>query len=77
MAINTINGVNYGTSVLNQSVTNIKNQLTVLQAQLTTGTKSTTYAGMGVNEGFAIAIEHYVLGGGKRKDAGNEGGPGA
>jgi flagellar hook-associated protein 3 FlgL len=55
MAINTINGVNYGTSVLNQSVTNIKNQLTVLQAQLTTGTKSTTYAGMGVNEGFAIA----------------------
>jgi Cof subfamily protein (haloacid dehalogenase superfamily) len=29
------------------------------------------------NEGFAIAIEHYVLGGGKGKDAGNEGGPGA
>src|ERR1022692_2639975 len=51
-----INGITYGTSsVLNQSVTNLKNQLTTLQSQLTSGTKSTTYAGMGVNEGFAIA----------------------
>jgi flagellar hook-associated protein 3 FlgL len=51
-----INGVTYGTSsVLNQSVTNLKNQMTTLQSQLTTGEKSTTYAGMGVNEGFAIA----------------------
>ncbi len=55
MAINPVNGVNYGTSILNQSVTNIKSQLTTLQAQLTTGLKSTSYAGMGVNEGFAIA----------------------
>ena len=51
-----INGITYGTSsVLNQSVTNLKNQMTTLQSQLTTGEKSTTYAGMGVNEGFAIA----------------------
>ena len=51
-----INGITYGTSsVLNQSVTNLKNQMTALQSQLTTGEKSTTYAGMGVNEGFAIA----------------------
>ena len=51
-----INGVTYGTSsVLNQSVLNLKNQLTTLQAQLTTGQKSTTYAGMGTAEGFAIA----------------------
>ena len=55
MAINPANGVNYGTSILGQSVTNLRNQLTVLQAQLTTGKISTTYAGMGVNEGFAIA----------------------
>src|SRR6202165_5068635 len=50
-----INSVGYGTSILNQSMLDLKNQLTPLQSQLTTGTKSTTYSGMGVNEGFAIA----------------------
>jgi flagellin-like hook-associated protein FlgL len=50
-----INSINYGASVLSQSVVNLKNQLTTLQSQLTTGEKSTTYAGMGVNEGFAVA----------------------
>src|ERR1700676_2447060 len=56
-----INGITYGTSsVLNQSVTNLKNQLTTLQSQLTTGEKSTTYAGMGVNEGFAIAARSQL-----------------
>ncbi|THD65220.1 MAG: flagellar protein [Bradyrhizobium sp.] len=50
-----INSINYGASILSQSVVNLKNQLTTLQSQLTTGEKSTTYAGMGVNEGFAIA----------------------
>src|SRR3979411_361228 len=44
-----------GSLILNQSVQALKNQMTVLQSQLTTGTKSTSYAGMGVNEGFAIA----------------------
>ena len=50
-----INSVNYGTSVLSQSVLELKNQMTTLQSQLATGEKSTTYAGMGTNEGFAIA----------------------
>jgi flagellin-like hook-associated protein FlgL len=50
-----VNSLNYGASVLSQSVLNLKNQLTTLQSQLTTGEKSTTYAGMGVNEGFAVA----------------------
>src|SRR5580698_7278993 len=50
-----IGSINYGASVLSQSVANLKNQMTTLQSQLTTGEKSTTYAGMGVNEGFAIA----------------------
>jgi flagellar hook-associated protein 3 FlgL len=50
-----INSINYGASVLSQSVLNLKDQLTALQSQLTTGTKSTTYSGMGVNEGFAVA----------------------
>ena len=56
-----INFNTYGTSsVLNQSVQNLKQQLTVLQSQLTTGEKSTTYAGMGVNEGFAIAARSQL-----------------
>ena len=55
-----INSVGYGTSVLNQSVFDLKNQLTLLQSQLTTGTKSTSYAGMGVNEGFAIAARSQL-----------------
>ena len=56
-----INGVTYGTSsILNQSVLNLKNQMTTLQSQLTTGEKSTTYAGMGVNEGFAIAARSQM-----------------
>jgi flagellar hook-associated protein 3 FlgL len=55
-----INSVGYGTSVLNQSVFDLKNQLTLLQSQLTSGTKSTSYAGMGVNEGFAIAARSQL-----------------
>src|SRR6476620_1510390 len=50
-----INSVSYGPAFLNQSMLNLNNQLTTLQSQLTTGKKSTSYAGMGVNEGFAIA----------------------
>src|SRR5450756_2538176 len=56
-----VNGVTYGTSsILNQTVLNLKNQMTVLQSQLTSGEKSTTYAGMGVNEGFAIAARSQL-----------------
>jgi flagellar hook-associated protein 3 FlgL len=50
-----INSVSYGPTFLNQSMVNLNNQLTILQSQLTTGKKSTSYVGMGVNEGFAIA----------------------
>src|ERR1700716_3025557 len=50
-----INSVGFGPTFLNQSLLNLHNQLTTLQSQLTTGKKSTSYAGMGVNEGFAIA----------------------
>jgi len=50
-----INSVNYGASILSQAVSNINSQLSELQTQLTSGKKSTTYAGMGINEGFAIA----------------------
>jgi hypothetical protein len=50
-----ISSINYGSSLLGQSVRNINQQLTDLSTQLSTGLKSTNYAGMGVNEGFAIA----------------------
>ena len=50
-----VSSINYGSSVLGQSVQNINNQLTNLSTELSTGVKSQTYAGMGVNEGFAIA----------------------
>ena len=56
-----INGVSYGTSsILNQTVLNLKTQMTTLQSQLTSGEKSTTYAGMGINEGFAIAARSQM-----------------
>jgi flagellar hook-associated protein 3 FlgL len=55
-----INSVNFGNSVLSQSVLDLKNQLTTLQAQLASGQKSTTYAGMGVNEGFAVAARSQL-----------------
>jgi len=58
-----INSLSYaGSLILNQSVQALKNQMTVLQSQLTTGNKSTTYAGMGVNEGFAIAARSQLSG---------------
>src|SRR4051812_7136493 len=50
-----INSIGYGSTVLGQSVRSLNDQLTTLSAQLTTGKKAVTYAGMGVNEGFAIA----------------------
>ena len=50
-----ISSINYGNSVLGQSVRNLQNQLSDLSTQLSTGVKSTNYAGMGINEGFAIA----------------------
>src|SRR5262249_27258678 len=47
-------------SLLGLSVKNISDQLSNLSTQLSTGTKSTNYAGMGVNEGFAIAARSQL-----------------
>ena len=50
-----INGISFGNTILGSSVQNLKAQMADLQNQLTSGKKSTTYSGMGANEGFAIA----------------------
>jgi flagellar hook-associated protein 3 FlgL len=55
-----INGVGFGSVILNQSLLRLNNQLATLQSQLTTGKKSTSYSGMGVNEGFAIAARSQL-----------------
>src|SRR6201996_2914081 len=51
MSINSISNF----SPLALAITNLTNQMTTLSTQLASGEKSTTYSGMGTNEGFAIA----------------------
>src|SRR3984885_4887298 len=55
-----INRVSFSGSLFGQAVLNLNNQLTNLSTQLATGEKSTTYAGMGINEGFAIAARQQL-----------------
>src|SRR5450631_1124065 len=55
-----ISSINYGSSVLGQAVRKIDSQLSDLSTSLATGVKSQTYAGMGVNEGFAIAARSQL-----------------
>jgi hypothetical protein len=55
-----ISSINYGASLLGQSVQNINTQLTNLSTELSSGVKSTNYAGMGVDEGFAVAARSQL-----------------
>jgi flagellar hook-associated protein 3 FlgL len=50
-----ISSINYGSSLLGLSVRNINNKLADLSTQLSSGVKSSSYAGMGADEGFAVA----------------------
>ena len=50
-----VNSIGFSGSLFGQAVLSLNNQLTNLSTQLATGEKSTTYAGMGLNEGFAVA----------------------
>jgi hypothetical protein len=49
-----------GGSLFGQAVQNINTQLSNLSTELATGKNSTTYSGMGVNEGFAIAARSQL-----------------
>jgi flagellar hook-associated protein 3 FlgL len=55
-----ISSINYGSSVLGQAVRKINDQLSDLSTQLATGVKAPNYAGMGINEGFAIAARSQL-----------------
>ena len=55
-----INSISYSGSLFGQAVLNLNNQLTNLSTQLATGEKSTTYSGMGLNEGFAVAARSQL-----------------
>jgi flagellar hook-associated protein 3 FlgL len=55
-----ITGIGFPSSPLAQSILNLNNQLTTLSEQLASGEKSTTYSGMGSNEGFAIAARSQL-----------------
>src|SRR5579872_1442113 len=58
MGINGILGP--GGSLFGQGVQNINTQLTNLSTELATGKISTTYAGFGINEGFAVAARSQL-----------------
>lgn len=55
-----ISSINYGSSLLGLSVRNITDQLANLSTQLSTGVKSSNYAGMGTDEGFAVAARSQL-----------------
>lgn len=52
----TVSGVSSNISPLLQSILNIDKQLNTLQQQLSSGQKSTTYAGLGSQSGIAVAL---------------------
>jgi flagellar hook-associated protein 3 FlgL len=55
-----INSIGFSGSLFGQAVQSLNNQLTNLSTQLATGEKSTTYAGMGPDEGFAVAARQQL-----------------
>src|SRR3984957_5506384 len=56
MSINSVSS----NSPLALAILNLNNKMTTLSTQLATGEKSTSYAGMGSNEGFAIAARSQL-----------------
>jgi flagellar hook-associated protein 3 FlgL len=55
-----INSIGFNNSLFGQAVQNLNTQLTTLSTQLATGQKSTTYAGVGPGEDFAIAARSQL-----------------
>lgn len=55
-----ISSINYGSSLLGQAVRSINDKLSDLSTQLATGVKAPNYAGMGIDEGFAVAARSQL-----------------
>ena len=55
-----IGSISAGFSVLGQAALDAKNKILDLQTQIATGKKSTTYSGMGLGEGFAVAARSQI-----------------
>ena len=53
-------GVSGKTSFIGTSILNLRSQLSDLQTQLASGKVSTTYAGQGVDRGFAVSLRAQV-----------------
>ena len=56
----TVSGVGIKTSILASRILDLQSQFDDLQTQLATGKKSNTYAGMGTNRGFAVALRAQI-----------------
>jgi flagellin-like hook-associated protein FlgL len=56
----TVSGVGIKTSILASRILDLQSQFDSLQTQLATGKKSNTYAGMGTNRGFAVALRAQI-----------------
>lgn len=57
-----IDGVSGRTSYISTTILNLRNQLNDLTTQLATGKVSTTYAGQGLDRGFALSLRAQISG---------------
>src|SRR5262249_47333462 len=57
------------TSLIVQSLVDLRSQLDQLQQQLGTGKKSDTYAGMGIDRGLAVGLRNHMVALGGYDDA--------
>jgi flagellin-like hook-associated protein FlgL len=55
-----INGIGSRPTFLGSQILDLQNQFTDLQRQLTTGKKSNTYAGVGINRGISIGLRAQI-----------------
>lgn len=57
-----IDGVSGRTSYIGTTILNLRSQLNDLTTQLATGKVSTTYAGQGLDRGFALSLRAQISG---------------
>ncbi|MEN3375540.1 MAG: flagellar hook-associated protein 3 FlgL, partial [Hyphomicrobiales bacterium] len=55
-----VTGIGSSSSLLVQALTSMRSQLDDLQRQLGTGSKSTTYAGLGLDRGLVVGLRSHL-----------------